>query len=150
MPGTYGAAASSISPDISGGACYAQIDFGLCSGQSPVPGYEGPACPTSNCGLCYQVVNNGGYGGSPVGGIGSSVIVQIIDSCPTESAWNFCKTDIPANERCGDSGTNQLDIDQSAYLALTGTGFGGVSLWLIFLGSAGGDILYVVQPLTEP
>lgn len=41
--------------------------------------------------------------------------------CPSESAFNFCKTDVPAPERCGSSSTNSFDIDQSAYLALTGT-----------------------------
>ena len=51
--------------------------------------------------------------------------VQIIDSCPAESAYNFCKTDVPAAERCGSSSTNSLDIDQSAYQALTGRRFGG-------------------------
>ena len=47
--------------------------------------------------------------------------------CPSTSAANFCKTDMPASQRCGDSGTNQLDIDQSAYMALTGQAFGNVS-----------------------
>ena len=46
--------------------------------------------------------------------------VQIIDSCPATSAFNYCKTNIPANQRCGDGTTDQLDIDQAAYLGLTG------------------------------
>ena len=125
--GTYGAAAGDISPDISGGKCYADIDTSLCSGLQPQGGYSGPGCPKTNCGLCYQVTNQGGFGGASVGGVGNSVVVQIIDSCPAESAYNFCKTDVPAQERCGDSGTNSLDIDQSAYQALTGTAFGSVS-----------------------
>ena len=66
-------------------------------------------------------------GGSSVGGAGNSVIVQIIDACPASSAYNFCKTDVPANQRCGAAGVNQLDIDQSAYQALTGQPFGAVS-----------------------
>ncbi|MCJ1225000.1 hypothetical protein MMC12_001647 [Toensbergia leucococca] len=121
--GTYGAAASDISPDISGGTCSGSIDMSQCNGQSPIPGYANPNCPSSQCGVCYQVTNNGGYGGNAVGGGGNSVIVQIIDACPSGSAWNFCKTDVPADERCGDGGTNQLDIDQGAYAALTGTGW---------------------------
>jgi hypothetical protein len=43
-----------------------------------------------------------------VGGVGNCIIVDIIDACPSESAYNYCKTDVPANERCGASGTNQL------------------------------------------
>jgi hypothetical protein len=61
--GTYGAAAGDASPDISGGLCYSSIDYSKCDGQNPVSGYQGPACPTSNCGTCYQVTNTGGYGG---------------------------------------------------------------------------------------
>lgn len=95
-----------------------------CSGKQAAPGYQGPSCPKTNCGKCYKVTNQGAVGGGSVGGVGNSVIVQIIDSCPSKSADNYCKTDVPANERCGDSGTNQLDIDQSAYQALTGTPFG--------------------------
>jgi len=96
----------------------------LCDGQKPKSGYGAPACPTQNCGLCYKVTNTGGYGGSQIGGVGNYVIVEIIDSCPNVHAGNFCKTDIPKNERCNDYETNQLDIDQSAYQALTGQPFG--------------------------
>jgi hypothetical protein len=46
-----------------------------------------------------------------------------LKSCPSESAYNFCKTDVPADERCGSSSTNSVDIDISAYSALTGTGW---------------------------
>ena len=68
-----------------------------------------------------------------MGGVGNSITVQIIDACPSTSAANFCKTDVPSNQRCGDSGTNQLDIDRSAYMALTGQPFGGVSTETFFL-----------------
>jgi len=53
-----------------------------------------------------------------VGGVGNSVIVQIIDSCPSVSAYNYCKTNVPKEERCGAG--NSLDIDYNAYQALTG------------------------------
>ena len=36
---------------------------------------------------------------------------------------NYCKTDISANQRCGDGSTNSLDIDETAYESLTGTGY---------------------------
>lgn len=123
--GAYGAAASDISPDISGGKCAGNINPSQCSGQSPGPGFQAPQCPKTNCGQCYKVINQGGVGGGSVGGVGNSITVQIIDSCPSSSAQNFCKTDVPANQRCGDPNTNQLDIDQSAYVALTGLMFGG-------------------------
>lgn len=96
-----------------------------CAGQSPVSGYTPPSCPKGNCGVCYRVTNQGGIGGGSVGGIGNQIIVQIIDACPSVNAENFCKTDVPANQRCSDPGTNALDIDESAYQALTGTPFGG-------------------------
>lgn len=76
----------------------------------------------------------GGHNGSKIGGICNSIVVQIIDSCPSSNAFNFCKTEIPANERCGSKNSNQLDIDQSAYRALTGQDYGdGVSFRLIIM-----------------
>lgn len=91
-------------------------------GQSVVPGYTGPACPHTKCGICYKVTNLGGYGGSSVGQVGSGIVtVQIIDACPASSAFNYCKTEIPANERCSDMSANSLDIDTRAYQQLTGT-----------------------------
>ncbi|MCJ1421175.1 hypothetical protein MMC32_007537 [Xylographa parallela] len=121
----YGAAAGDISPNISGGLCAGRIDASLCVAgqQSPAGDYAGPACPRANCGVCYQVTNLGPYGsGAPAtAAVGArSVVVQIIDSCPSTSAWNFCKTDVPSDERCGSAGTNSLDIDLGAYRALTG------------------------------
>ena len=124
--GTYGAAAADIAPNIGSGICSGSIDPSKCNGQSPAAGWVPPACPKTNCGKCYTVTHTGGVGSS-VGGVGNSITVQIIDACPSTSAANFCKTDVPSNQRCGDSGTNQLDIDKSAYMALTGQPFGGVS-----------------------
>ena len=99
------------------------------NGQQPIPGYQGPSCPTANCGICYRVTNQGGYGGSDVGGVGNSVVVQIIDSCPASHADNFCKTNVPGDERCA-PGSNTMDIDQSAYQALTGQPLGSVSYFV--------------------
>ena len=72
------------------------------------------------------MTHTGSVGGS-VGGAGNTITVQIIDACASTSPSNFCKTDMPSTQRCGDSGTNQLDIDTSAYMALTGQAFGNVS-----------------------
>jgi hypothetical protein len=94
------------------------------NGQSPASGVVGPSCSTSNCGKCFSVTNEGGFDGASIGGVGNTITVQIIDSCPSTSAFNFCKTEVPAEERCGSSSTNSLDIDQSAYVALTGENFG--------------------------
>ena len=104
-----------------------------CESQTPKVGYVGPACPKSNCGLCYQVTNEGGYGGLPTGGIGNSIIVQIIDSCPSVSAWNFCKTEVTLDQRCGSLETNQMDIDEGAYVGLTGTNFSNVCSTLTYM-----------------
>jgi len=121
--GTFGAAAGDISPQISGGLCFSNVDMTNCNNEAPIASYEAPACPKTNCGLCYRVTNQGGYAGSPIGGVGGSVVVQIIDSCPSVSAWNYCKTEVPSDERCGSSTMNSLDIDQGAYAALTGVDF---------------------------
>ena len=129
--GTYGAAAADIAPNIGSGVCSGSIDPSKCNGQSPAAGWVPPTCPKTNCGKCYTVTHTGGIGSS-VGGVGNSITVQIIDACPSTSAANFCKTDVPSNQRCGDSGTNQLDIDKSAYMALTGQPFGGVSTQTFF------------------
>jgi len=125
VSGTYGAAIGDLSPNIwSGSKCDGSINYSECDGQQPVSGYEGPACPTTTCGECFQVCNEGSYGGASVGGVGNCITVNIIDVCPSESAFNYCKTNVPAPERCESSSTNSLDIDQSAYVALTGTEFG--------------------------
>ena len=124
--GTYGAAASDISPNVSGGSCSGSIDLSQCNGQSPVPGWTPPSCSKSNCGTCYTVTHTGSVGSS-IGGIGNTITVQIIDACASTSPSNYCKTDMPSTQRCGDSGTNQLDIDTTAYMALTGQAFGNVS-----------------------
>ena len=124
--GIYGAAASDVSPNISGGPCSGSIDPSQCDGQSPITGWTHPSCPTSNCGTCYTVTHTGGIGSS-IGGVGNTITVQIIDACGSTSPSNYCKTDMPSTQRCGDSGTNQLDIDTSAYMALTGQAFGNVS-----------------------
>ena len=126
--GTYGAAASDISPDISGGKCSGSINLSNCNGQSPIDG-AGPSCPKTNCGKCFKVTNQGAIsGGVAVGGIGNSVIIQIIDSCPSTNPQNYCKTDSTPDQRCEDPNTNQLDIDNSAYEALTGQAYGSVSI----------------------
>jgi hypothetical protein len=122
VSGTYGAAIGDLSPNIwSGGKCAGSINYSECNGQVPISGYEGPSCPTTTCGECFKVCNEGGYGGASVGGVGNCITVNIIDCCPSESAWNFCKTDVPNAERCESSSSNSLDIDLSAYQALTGT-----------------------------
>jgi len=139
VAGTYGAAASDISPDISGGLCYSTINMNNCNGQQPVAGYESPSCPRNNCGKCYRVTNMGGMGGNSVGGVGRHAVVQIIDSCPSVNAWNYCKTNIPANQRCESSTTNQLDIDMNAYEQLTGQPYG-----------SGPNLMIVITPWACP
>ncbi|MCJ1302054.1 hypothetical protein MMC08_004855, partial [Hypocenomyce scalaris] len=148
--GYYGAAAGDISPNISGGRCSGSINMSLCinvnpslvpsanstktatnitithNTTTPYPGYNGPSCPRTNCGLCYQVATTG-YLGVNLGSTGRNITVQIIDSCPASNAFNYCKANapdsFPADQRCGDPSTNQLDIDVGGYEALTGQGF---------------------------
>ena len=54
--------------------------------------YQGPSCPQDRCGTCYKVTN-------PAAG-GASVIVKIVDVCPINSAYNYCKN-LPPEQRCG-------------------------------------------------
>ena len=70
----------------------------------------------------------GGMGGSAVGGSGQSIVVTIVDACPATNAENYCKTAVAPEQRCMAAGTNMLDIDVSAYQALTGQPSGSVSL----------------------
>ena len=127
--GAYAAAVADLSPNIWKGApCSGTKDTSQCAGQSPVAGYHPPSCPPTNCGKCFTVTNVGGIGGGRAGGTGKSIVVEIVDACPATNAANYCKTDIPADQRCEAGGTDMLDIDQSAYQALTGRPFGGVSL----------------------
>ena len=54
--------------------------------------------------------------------------MQIIDVCPGGHAQNYCKpASIDARTRCQSYGTNELDIDEPAYVKLTGREFGEVS-----------------------
>ncbi|KAL8864775.1 MAG: hypothetical protein Q9174_007227, partial [Haloplaca sp. 1 TL-2023] len=74
--------------------------------------YKPPFCPGAQCGKCYTVTNRANN---------KKITVQILDACPAQTAWNYCKAgSIPANQRCGDAGTNQVDIDLSAYPVLSG------------------------------
>ncbi|MCJ1267872.1 hypothetical protein MMC22_007758 [Lobaria immixta] len=163
--GTYGAAAGDISPQISGGKCSGRVDMSLCRGQSPMAGYRPPQCPKCNCGTCYKVTNRGGHRGAKIGGIGKSIIAQIIDSCPSVHPENYCKTDMAADERCTSKTMNQLDIDKTAYRALTGQdhGFTKISpsaftMLSSYLFSSGGEFLslnFIViricwRPATSP
>ncbi|KAI4202340.1 MAG: hypothetical protein LQ348_001512 [Seirophora lacunosa] len=80
--------------------------------------YIAPGCPDAPCGRCYTITNNANQ---------KKITVQVVDACPKDTAWNYCKAlatsptdNIPANQRCADPDTNQVDIDVSAYPALTG------------------------------
>ena len=82
----------------------------------------GPSCPPAavKCGTCYRVDNLGLYGSTTSNNtIHGSVIVEIVDACPAGNAFNYCKTDVPPQERCGSNQTNSLDIDVSGYRELT-------------------------------
>lgn len=121
------AAAGDLSPDISGGACPA-THFNCVNG-GPVASdggaYAGPACPQNACGTCYNVTNMGGFNGDMTGA-GNSVLVTIVDACPSNSGDNVCKTDPDPRDKCASS-ENALDIDLPAYQALTGVPYQSVS-----------------------
>jgi hypothetical protein len=132
MGAQFAAAAGDMSPDISGGACPA-TPF-TCQNGGPIglggSGYNGPSCPTSNCGTCYKVTNMGGFNGN-MDGQGESIKVTIVDACPSNSGQNVCKTDPDPRDKCG-SKQNALDIDLPAYQALTGKPYQAVS-WIMYL-----------------
>ncbi|KAI4133104.1 MAG: hypothetical protein LQ338_000369 [Usnochroma carphineum] len=97
--------------------------------------YLAPQCPGAPCGTCYTITNKAN---------GNKVTVQVVDACPSDTAWNYCKAlasnpmdDVPANQRCADPNTNQVDIDVSAYPALTdGQSYSAVSLCVMsYMGS---------------
>ncbi|KAL8684712.1 MAG: hypothetical protein Q9224_006173, partial [Gallowayella concinna] len=55
----------------------------------------------------------------------------IIDACPANTAFNYCKAFatngmdiVEPRDRCGDPGTNNLDLDESAYSKLSDDGQG--------------------------
>lgn len=98
-------------------------------GQYPSPNYVPPSCPPAavRCGTCHRVDNIGPYGPSANETVHGSVVVEIVDACPAGDARNYCKTDVPADERCGSDRTNSLDIDVGAYKNLTGGMDGGVA-----------------------
>lgn len=128
--GTFGAALFDASPDIAPKNAICPPNPAnpqlppLCSGEGPVSGYQPPLCNTSAyCGgICFTVTNTGAIGGTPgaTGTTGTSITVKIIDVCPLNHAQNTCKTSVEANQRCQDTSTNALDIDEAAYSTLTG------------------------------
>ena len=70
---------------------------------------------------CLKVTSFGLLGGEGTPFTSGSVIVRIIDSCPAGHPKNYCKVNqVPIYQRCGDYRVNQLDIDGTAYKALTG------------------------------
>ena len=97
-------------------------------GQYPSPNYIAPSCPPAavKCGTCHRVDNIGPYGSSTNDQIYGTVIVEIVDACPAGNAQNYCKTKVPADERCGSNQTNSLDVDVGAYRNLTLGMNGGV------------------------
>lgn len=97
-------------------------------GQYPSADYVPPFCPPGavRCGICHRVDNIGFYGSSANDQIYGSVIVEIVDACPAGNAQNYCKTDVPADERCGSDQINSLDIDFRAYQNLTAGMDGGM------------------------
>ncbi|MCJ1462922.1 hypothetical protein MMC07_001526 [Pseudocyphellaria aurata] len=136
-PNHFGAASGDISHDISPGRCDGPQtpDASKCNKQNGTPldaHYVGPSCSKTknqcNNPSCYRVRNTGNFGSSGSTPKGTAIIVQIIDSCPATHAQNYCKAYnsdplkiVPAQERCGDSSTNYLDIDYNAYVKLTGS-----------------------------
>lgn len=67
----------------------------------------------------------GPYGSTSNDTVYGSVIVEIVDACPASHAANYCKSLVPADQRCGSSETNSLDIDAKAYKELTSGDRGG-------------------------
>ncbi|KAL8720507.1 MAG: hypothetical protein Q9225_002629 [Loekoesia sp. 1 TL-2023] len=94
--------------------------------------YIAPFCPGAPCGKCYTITNKANN---------KKITVQIIDSCPADTAWNYCKAlasnpsdNVSADQRCADPNTNQVDIDESAYPFLTdGQSYQSVKAWEIIL-----------------
>ncbi|KAL8960955.1 MAG: hypothetical protein Q9193_002426, partial [Seirophora villosa] len=126
----YQAAISDVSKGLGGYRCnYSEKDMkhdpsqctdGVDGTTYKLPNYSyiAPGCPDAPCGRCYTITNNANQ---------NKITVQIVDACPKDTAWNYCKAlattptdNIPANQRCADPDTNQVDIDVSAYPALTG------------------------------
>ncbi|KAL9019918.1 MAG: hypothetical protein Q9185_002860 [Variospora sp. 1 TL-2023] len=102
--------------------------------------YIAPRCPGAPCGKCYTVTNKANQ---------KRITVQVVDACPKDTAWNYCKAlatnpehNIPASGRCADPNTNNVDMDLSAYPALTGQSYQSVSVFmfsplLLFLDGSG-------------
>ena len=120
----FGAAVADLSPDLSLKIpCGSFTPGANCDPSAPqaANGYAGPDCKASTpCGTCYKVTNMGGWEGADIGGKSNSVIVRVVDSCPSNSADNYCKTNIEDAQRCGRGGLNAMDLDISTYPGLTG------------------------------
>ncbi|KAL8953757.1 MAG: hypothetical protein Q9222_000439 [Ikaeria aurantiellina] len=125
------AVATSGSGSITGVATF--VDFAhepntLCGPLSGEKGTWGAAAGSISPGLgpggqCFQSVDMGGISGD-ISGVGKSIVVQIIDACPAENAWNYCKTDQPdKRQKCMDRNTNSLDIEVNSYTELTGVAY---------------------------
>ena len=95
-------------------------------------------------------ISQSGVTSAPAAG-SRSIKVQVVDSCPAESAYNFCKgSSVNPNERCGDPNTNSLDISQKAYMDLTGGPYVPVSLLATSLVHKGGHIANKYLPVSIP
>ncbi|KAL9036117.1 MAG: hypothetical protein Q9214_006281, partial [Letrouitia sp. 1 TL-2023] len=77
--------------------------------------YTAPDCMKAKCGTCYDVRNKANN---------KKIVVQILDGCPSSSAWNYCKTGVNPASRCMQPNLNALDIETDAYYKLSDDGQG--------------------------
>ena len=116
----YMAATGDIGPAFGHFGQCAKVAKYQCQGASS--NTPGPSCSEQGgpakalCGMCYTVTNPATK---------KSIKVQVVDFCPAEHPNNICKTKndptkYPASQTCTSPSTNQIDIDNSGYTALTG------------------------------
>lgn len=142
----YGAAVGDLSPNLSknpkagcgsipaiGSSALTQLRQQNCANGNPNSKQKPPNCAsTTPCGQCYTIAWTAPIGGGSVPGAtlppNTATVVKVIDACPHNSPWNYCKPDPPAlngvsaNQKCM-STDNALDLDWSVYKVLTGVDY---------------------------
>ncbi|KAI4160773.1 MAG: hypothetical protein LQ342_005486 [Letrouitia transgressa] len=119
----FGAAAGDLSQDLSAGLCNYTDSDRAHTMEEDAPGqsyklpnpytYIAPDCKKAKCGTCYDVRNKANN---------KKIVVQILDGCPSSSAWNYCKTGIDPASKCMQPNLNALDIEKDAYSKLSDDG----------------------------
>ncbi|KAH8118204.1 hypothetical protein DFH11DRAFT_1503294 [Phellopilus nigrolimitatus] len=122
----FAAAIGDLSPIWTGPKCQGSQTASSCTGTGSCTDCTGPACPgQGTCGECFNIKCTGSLDGETSGSCtGNTIMVKVVDACPSEHPANYCKIPefggtIPPDEACEAAGVNAFDIATTARSTLS-------------------------------